>query len=315
MTKKMNKYGCISFIVFIGVTLLTGIWNDNITSSLFMFFTDFHDVMKNPEEADSAGSSRWVLWKATMKYISEKPLLGWGVEGISQRLKVEAGAERTHNEYLQYAAFFGIPNAICYITGCALVFLRAVRRWNDIEPGTKVCVCGALAYFISAAFGVSMYYTAPLFYIFLGLGYAKTDENQFASENSRMHFEAFLGVFGLTAIIISIASIQTHPYLSSLFANIFCGILTGLIINTLSILKGSDERQYVEKSRNCQYVIDCINQYFSAEVRRQRQWKTANEEETEKLFYEVMDRLLNIYYDLGVKSMKLLLPPSLLLDK
>lgn len=176
MTKKMNKYGCISFVVFIGVTLLTGIWNDNITSSLFMFFTDFHDVMKNPEEADSAGSSRWVLWKATMKYISEKPLRGWGVEGISQRLKVEAGAERTHNEYLQYAAFFGIPNAVCYVTGCALVFLRDVRRWKEIEPGTKVCVCGALAYFISAAFGVSMYYTAPLFFVYLGLGYASPNK-------------------------------------------------------------------------------------------------------------------------------------------
>ena len=143
---------------------------------IYGFFISPGTCLKNPEEADSAGSSRWVLWKATMKYISEKPLLGWGVEGISQRLKVEAGAERTHNEYLQYAAFFGIPNVICYITGCALVFLRAVRRWNDIEPGTKVCVCGALAYFISAAFGVSMYYTAPLFFVYLGLGYASPNK-------------------------------------------------------------------------------------------------------------------------------------------
>ena len=57
--KTLNKRGLFSFIVFLTTTFLVGIWNDNITSSLLMFFTDFHSVMKNPEESDSAGSSRW----------------------------------------------------------------------------------------------------------------------------------------------------------------------------------------------------------------------------------------------------------------
>lgn len=170
---KLNKEGIVPFGVFILITLIMSIWNSNVISSIFQFSQDIKSVIKNPRKSNSAGSSRWRLWKATLKYISEKPLLGWGVEGITERLNIEAGSERTHNEYLQYAAFFGIPNAICYVTGCACVFLRAVRLWNDLKPGTKICVCGALSYFISAAFGISKYYTTPLFFIFLGLGYQK----------------------------------------------------------------------------------------------------------------------------------------------
>ena len=47
---------------------------------------------------------------------SGKPLLGWGAEGITDILDITCDEYRTHNEFLQYAAFFGIPGGIAILS-------------------------------------------------------------------------------------------------------------------------------------------------------------------------------------------------------
>lgn len=122
-----------------------------------------------------AGSGRWKLWVETCKYIAERPLLGWGAEGCWQRLYEETELARAHCEQLMYANFFGIPAAVAYCWGCIAPYVRAWRQrcvegTQCLDGVSAACLAAALGYFISSTFGNTMFYTTPLFYIFLGLG-------------------------------------------------------------------------------------------------------------------------------------------------
>ena len=173
LDKKRSPRTFILLGVFIAVSLLVNfraVWV-NIST----FFADIGRVSGDvrgtvtAEEAARAGSARWPLWKETAKMIAEKPLLGHGVEGIAERLTAVGGIDRPHNELLQYAAFFGIPATLCYIGAVAGVFVNALRRLRGASPCTLAALAAAGGYFISSLFGNTMYYTAPLFFLFLGL--------------------------------------------------------------------------------------------------------------------------------------------------
>ena len=120
--------------------------------------------------AGDAGTGRWSLWTHTVKYISEKPLFGWGIEGIGKRLNTETGYnDRPHNEFLQWAAFFGIPASLIYITGVASVFIKSWKNRKNANNVTLICTVVAFCYLVSSFFGNTMFYTAPFFFAFLGL--------------------------------------------------------------------------------------------------------------------------------------------------
>lgn len=148
---------CVGFVKDIGAVL--GVFDANYTDE------EAEDL------AASAGTGRWNLWIHTAEYIAEKPLFGWGIEGIDDRLKAETNSinTRPHNEYLQYAAFFGIPGALLYLAGLVLVAQRALKRFRSLDNATFVCLVTTFAYLFSALFGNTMFYTAPFLFIFMGL--------------------------------------------------------------------------------------------------------------------------------------------------
>lgn len=126
------------------------------------------------------GHGRWELWQLTAGYISERPLFGYGCEGINEMLYEDTAGgvnpvSNAHCEPLTYAAFYGIPAALLYTAGCISAMikgLRAVKR--DAASGSMdACICiaayAAAGYFISSLFGVEMFYTAPFFFILLGI--------------------------------------------------------------------------------------------------------------------------------------------------
>ena len=156
---------------FLFVSAIMGFWTDNIFSSIFQFMTDVKSVADDSQVADSAGTGRWELWKFTVERIFEKPLFGYGIEGINQALEEATGSSRPHNELLQYAVFYGIPAALIYIAGFFSVFIRGFKYRKSLDNATIICLTGAFAYLISSLFGNTMFYTAPFFFIFLGLGY------------------------------------------------------------------------------------------------------------------------------------------------
>ncbi len=134
--------------------------------------SDTEQTEEEPEDlAAQAGTGRWTLWTHTAEYIAEKPLVGWGIEGINDRLEAETNGvnSRPHNEYLQYAAFFGIPGGLLYIAGLVLVAVRALKHFRSLDNATFVCLVATFAYLFSALFGNTMFYTAPFLFIFMGL--------------------------------------------------------------------------------------------------------------------------------------------------
>ena len=161
----------IAFAVFIFVTLITIPLGSKMFASFLGIFSDVNLIASGAVDAAGAGNGRWKIWRATVSYIGERPWLGFGVEGISERLHEDAGNYRPHNEFLQYAVFFGIPFAISYVLGIVSIYIRALRVRDRLDPMTCVCLIVAFSYLGSAFFGNTYYYTAPYFFIFLGLGY------------------------------------------------------------------------------------------------------------------------------------------------
>lgn len=172
--KRFNFKVLAMFVTFMAVTIVMTLIGHGQLNDLLKFFGDVKEVASNPSGSDDAGTKRWALWKATVGFIKERPLFGFGIEGIDDRLNAVADSERTHNEYLQYAVTFGIPEAVAYTAGCIGVFVRNLRRRKLLSGVTLACLTVAFTYMVSACFGITLFNTTPYFFIFLGLGYRST---------------------------------------------------------------------------------------------------------------------------------------------
>ena len=169
--KRFNFKVLATFVAFMAVTIVMTLLGHGQLNELLKFFGDVKEVASNPSGSDDAGTKRWALWKATVGFIKERPLFGFGIEGIDDRLNAAAGSGRTHNEYLQYAVTFGIPEAVAYTAACIGVFVRNFRRKKLLSGVTLVCLTVAFTFLVSACFGITLYNTSPYLFIFLGLGY------------------------------------------------------------------------------------------------------------------------------------------------
>lgn len=170
--RKINRNAVFMFICFIVISCIMTVWYDTIFTNIYNFILDILKIASNSEDADKAGTNRWKLWRHTVKYIKEKPVFGFGVEGISLRLSADTGIDRPHNEFLQYSAFFGIPSAIMYICGVMSVFLEGLKNKNRLDIYTLTSLVAVFGYIVSSLFGNTMYYTAPFLFIFMGLGFS-----------------------------------------------------------------------------------------------------------------------------------------------
>ena len=189
--KKFNTASLAALAIFLLVTYLSGLKNHSFINELGQFFGDIKSVLGSVNEtvteingdeavsssADSAGTGRWSLWTNTLRYIKERPLFGWGIEGIGEKLNADTNGlnSRPHNEYLQYAAFFGIPAAVLYICGLISVFIKAVKDRVKLSNQRLACLVVTFTYLFSALFGNTMFYTAPYLFIFMGLSFAQSD--------------------------------------------------------------------------------------------------------------------------------------------
>ena len=169
--KRVDRRTLLALALFLLVTILLGTRTQLLLRSILGLPADIWSVLSDPAHADSAGSNRWVIWRFTAARIAEKPLFGFGSEGINAALKAETRNTRPHNELLQYAVFYGIPAAVLYAGGVMAVFLRGYRARARLAPPVLICLTAAFSYFVSSMFGNTMFYTAPFFFLFLGLGY------------------------------------------------------------------------------------------------------------------------------------------------
>ena len=167
--------------VFLLVTLLMSSRTQEILHSFVQFVDDVESVTTDPVNSNKAGSYRWIIWKLTVSKIAEQPVFGYGAEGIVEELYAATRNTRPHNEIMQHAVFYGIPAAVLYVCGVMSVFLNGYRHRATLDAPSLLCLVGAFAYFVSSLFGNTMFYTAPFFFLFLGMGYFHGRSNESAA--------------------------------------------------------------------------------------------------------------------------------------
>ncbi|MBO4787532.1 MAG: O-antigen ligase family protein [Lachnospiraceae bacterium] len=179
--------------LYVGIMVVMSLFYNTILRSILVMFFDISKILTNAEDVDKAGSSRWRLWRHTVQYISEKPIFGHGVDEIGTRLHEDAGFSRSHNEYLQYTVFWGIPALLMYLCACGTTIIRALKQRVLQTPYLCAALIAAVGYMASAFFGNTKYYTAPFFFVLLGIaasgvawsGLGETRENKYDSNNRR----------------------------------------------------------------------------------------------------------------------------------
>lgn len=168
--RRFNGWVFVPFAIFIAMTIISAFFTVNIFTSILRTFTDLKNIATGAEEADRAGSSRWIMWRLTVKHIIATPIFGDGIEGLLATIGQEGGFTGSpHNEYLEYMAFFGAPAGICYIIACVSVFTHGLKYKKELNAATLVCMAGGFGYLVSAFFGVCFYYTVTYPFVFLGL--------------------------------------------------------------------------------------------------------------------------------------------------
>ena len=169
---KINKKTVISYSLFVATMIITGVINRTMSANLFSMGNDMMMIMTEDEMMGMAGSGRLQIWSETLKLIAAHPWFGIGLEGIEVRgLEEIVGNPRPHNEFLQYALFYGIPAGILYFAGCLSVFLHDLKYKDELDGVTITCLVAAFGYLVSSFFGITLFSTTPYLFIMLGLGY------------------------------------------------------------------------------------------------------------------------------------------------
>ncbi len=173
--REFRKKACICLVIFLVETVIFSFICETLVSQLVLIIFDILNILKNPREADDAGSERWLLWKCTFKMIMDRPLFGYGNEGISELLKQMSGTHKTrpHNEYLQYAAFWGLPGLALYLSAILSAILRSYKRYDRLSPIGLGCLLASIGYAGAAFFCNTMCFVTPFFYIMMGMAYAE----------------------------------------------------------------------------------------------------------------------------------------------
>ena len=168
--RKCVRQAVVLIVLFISVSCVTSLNNDGILGTNFFVLGTEIAPSNNLFENNGAGTGRMALWKHAVKYIQEKPIFGHGPEGLYYKYRNDGiWTDRPHNEYLQYAAFTGIPSVFIYLGALISMLVYCLKNLKKL-PQELVVIGGIIfAYCTSAFFGNTMYYTSIYFFMFIGL--------------------------------------------------------------------------------------------------------------------------------------------------
>lgn len=179
--KERKQEILIIYGVFVVVVLITNLFTHSFLNDLLRLGHDVNDIVNVSENAGSAGSARWQLWQNALKFISQKPLLGYGIDNLGQAYaKVKLAMDRPHNEFLQFAASMGLPALVFYLSALGSIFIKWVKQIQSASLYKIALFFIALTYVISSFFGNTMIYTFPYYVVILALlikALTSADEN------------------------------------------------------------------------------------------------------------------------------------------
>ena len=163
----LKKFGLLAAAAA-AVFVLAILVSPALRKEFIVLARDLGAILSNSADG-SAGHRRLQMWTLTKGYISERPLFGYGCEGIAFMLYEAMQVSDPHCEALAYAAYYGIPAALLYMAGVIGVIATSISRMNKSGVTQKAACMAAAGYFISSFVGVGMFYTLPFFFILLGL--------------------------------------------------------------------------------------------------------------------------------------------------
>lgn len=185
---KFQLKSILPIVLFIAVIVVCCICSSQIKDNVFSNFSQLIDDSTEfvsgdefeDEDNHSTGVLRLILWEETLNFVSQKPILGYGGDTMQAELfeAADGACNRTHNEFLQYAFFFGIPAALVYIAAVFTVYLRGLFKRKELSAINICSLCAVAGYLVSAMFGNTVFRTAPLFFIMLGLSVFKNKTNK-----------------------------------------------------------------------------------------------------------------------------------------
>lgn len=155
-------------IVLVGVCFFT---LSSRKAGLLQNFTqlkaDLIKIFTHASDADNAGTTRFGLWRETLAKIKERPIAGFGPEGLAGENALYLN-QLTHNTYLQITAYLGFIGLFLYLA--ALLSLADSRLWRlrELDPMMLVACGAAFAYLVSAFVGCPVFNTEPYFWLVLG---------------------------------------------------------------------------------------------------------------------------------------------------
>lgn len=125
--------------------------------------------LKDTKQVNNLGTGRGQLWRCSITLIKEKPIMGYGLDNIENRMyKLGCSNDRPHNDILQLSVFTGIPGMIIYMSAIILILIILFKNIRILNYETITSYSIVIAYLISSLTANSMYYTTPYYMIFLG---------------------------------------------------------------------------------------------------------------------------------------------------
>ena len=143
------------------------------------------DVKYDELAPGSGGYGRFYMWKRTVENIKEFPLFGTGV-GSWKSYNPDMPNHKPHNEFLQYGATAGIPCLIAYLSLIIYMFVKFLRKHKHMSENAFIFFGALLVYLVQSFFGNVMPFTAPLFFVLIGLAIKEID---FKTEKIDTHDE------------------------------------------------------------------------------------------------------------------------------
>ncbi len=161
INKEEKKWPLIILGIFVAISIVSTFMSDSIVTNFADMFSDISTVIEmDDSELEGIGSNRGERWMKTIERIKEKPLVGHGLQSITEYT--------THNIYLQQAAYTGIPGLLLFLSIFVVGATKLVKARKTITPLARGAAFAVVAYLISAFFGNTIFYTATYFYIILG---------------------------------------------------------------------------------------------------------------------------------------------------
>ena len=171
--KKIKEIICIiiSFIL-IGISAKDYNRENIFIKNYKQIIQDTNQVIDSSSEEQlySVGTDRGKLWIYAIKYIKQRPLLGYGFDNtIILYTRDNIDQSKPHNHILDLCLNSGVISMICYVILVLSIVIKNLKNIKKLELKYILSLIIVISFILNLMVGNSTFYVSPYFYIFLGV--------------------------------------------------------------------------------------------------------------------------------------------------